>query len=116
MPAQLSKPQIRLIQTLNACEISSDSGKKRCDKLYILSKSYLYLASFDDSSSALSKDILADKDITLLFKDKKESLTCVGKATVIEKDDEEFEDASDFLAVDAGKIDHVIEFCIESIK
>ena len=115
MPAQLSKPQIRLIQTLNACDISSESGKKKCDKLYILSKSHLYLASFDDTNSPLSKDILEGKEISLVFKDKKESLICKGKATIITKDDEDFEDASDFLAVDAGKIDHVVEFCIESV-
>lgn len=116
MPAQLSKPQIRLIQTVNACEIQSDSDKKKCDKLYILSKSHLYLASFEDSSSLLSQDILAGKEIGVVFKDKKESLICKGKATIITKDDEDFEDASDFLAVNAGKIDHIIEFTIEGIE
>ena len=119
MPVSLSKPQIRLIQTINQCTLSTSNEKtqaKKFDKLYILSKSHLYLASFDNINSAISKDIADGKEVTLTFKDKKESLTCTGKAVLIKKSDEDFEDASDFLAVNADKIDHVIEFEIEGIE
>lgn len=115
MPVQLSKPQIRLIQTLNACEIKSATATVKCDTLYILSKSSFYLASNNDTSSALCKDILEGKEINLNFGTKGESLTCSGKAVIIKKDDEDFEDASEFLAVNPNKIDHVIEFTIDLI-
>jgi len=119
MPATLSKPQIRTIQTINECTISTANEKtvtKKFKTLYLLSKSSFYIASFDGVSSPISTDITEGKEITLEFKDKGESLTCKGSATIIQKDHEDFEFASDFLAVDVSKIDHVLEVTIEEIK
>ena len=119
MPASLSKPQIRLIQTINECSISTDNDKteaKKFNTLYLLSKSSFYIANFEDSDTPISTDIANGKDITLKFLDKGENLTCKGSAEIIKKDHEDYEFASDFFTVNPSKIDHIIEFTIEAIK
>ena len=119
MAQSLSKPQIRLIQTLGSCTVSTDNNTTEAKKftmLYLLSKSSFYIANFDPISTPIPTDITEGKNITLTFKDKKETLTCIGSAVIIKKDDEDYEFASDFFTTDTSKIDHIIEFTIDKIS
>lgn len=119
MPASLSKPQIRLIQTISECTITTDNKQteaKKFNTLYLLSKSSFYIANAEDINTPIAKDIAEGKNITLTFKDKGENLTCKGSATLITKAHEDYEFASEFFTVNPSKIDHIIEFMIEEIS
>ena len=118
MSTNLSKAQIRMIQTLNECLISTNDAQVKPQKfstLYILSTSSFYIVSSQSTSNPISSAIQKGQSITLNFKDKKEPFTCIGQATIIQKDDEDFEDASEFFTIDPSKIDHIIAFTIASI-
>ena len=115
----LNKLQIRFIQSIQGCTLSTTNEKteaKKFDALYLLSSSSFYIANADNVSSDISKDILDGKELILTFKDKKERLICRGTATIIKRDDAGFTDASDFFTIDVKKIDHIVEFVIDGIS
>ncbi len=115
----LNKLQIRFIQSIHGCTLSTANEKteaKKFDALYLLSSSSFYIANADNVSSDIAKDILDGKELILTFKDKKEHLICKGSATIIKKEDAGFADASDFFTIEPSKINHIIEFVINQIS
>ena len=114
----LNKLQIRFIQSINGCTLSTTNEKteaKKFDALYLLSSSSFYIANADNLSSDIAKDILGGKELVLTFKDKKKRLICRGTTTIIKRKDAEFTDASDFFTIKPSGINHIIEFVINEV-
>ena len=116
---QLNKLQIRTIQTQKQYKVSSSNAETKThtfDMLYILGKSMFYLAQNDNQSHPITKDALDGKDIVIAFKGEGGAFTTVCSAIVIDKENDEFEDASEFFTQSSSKIDHILELTIKEVQ
>ena len=114
--AQLSKLQVRFIQTQKSFFLQNDNDSKNSklplDNLYIKDSNSFYFAN--------QSDVLDDKSmLTLLFKEKNDYLstfTCKTTAHVIENGSDEYEDALLFFHQDPETIKQVLLLTVEDVE
>jgi hypothetical protein len=116
---QLTKLQIRTIQSQKQYKVSTSNDATKTQTytdLYILGKSMFYLAQTNDKTDPITEDVRQGKDILITFKDENGTFTTVCKAEIIDKENEEFEDASEFFSQESSKIDHILELTIKEVQ
>ena len=116
MPAQLSKLHVRFIQTQKEffiqCRVNSKNQKLPLDNLYIKDSSHFYYANQTD-------DLQDGSSINLSFKtsnDYLKSLRCEISVKVIERGNDEYEEALLFFHQDESMIKQVLLLSVESIE
>jgi len=116
MSSQLSKLQIRFIQTQGSFFLVKESKSKEeklpLNQLYIKNSGSFYFVNLGDA-------LQNGQEITLLFKEANDylkSLQCQVSTAIIAPSSDEYEDALLFFHVDPAQVKQLVLFTVETLK